>query len=168
MPVTLIATAGDANANSYATLAEATAYHDTHLYGSTWTDADPDDQARALIWATRILDAEVDWVGAKYTAAQALRWPRSSVLDRDGYTVAVDAIPTFLKQATAELARWLLTEDRTAERGFGITRLKADVVELEFDKSDERPLLPDAVLSLIAGYGSAGAQVSGVVKLVRV
>ena len=69
---TLVATPGASNANSYTTVAEATAYFESRLYRSTWENADPADQTVALIWATRVLDEQIDWLGTKVSTTQAL------------------------------------------------------------------------------------------------
>jgi hypothetical protein len=166
---TIIATPGATNANSYCTMAEADAYHEAHLYASTWDDAEDDNKIAALIWATRLLDEQVDWKGYITSMTQALRWPRSSVPDRDGrFYFDPTTIPTFLKNATAELARHLLTGDRTAERGFGIQSVVADTVEVVFDKHDVKPVLPPSVSAIVEPYGIVNGPGSGTAKLVRV
>lgn len=152
--MSLDATAGGVSSNSYATVAEADAYHANHLYASAWTGAITANKEAALIWATRLLDEQADWHGYPTTLTQALRWPRSWVPDRDGQVWVSNAIvPTFLQNATAELARWLLTEDRTAERVIGLKSVKADVVAVDFDRFDVKPILPPSVRSLIDHYG---------------
>src|SRR5688500_3618315 len=101
MALTLIATPGAANANSYCTIAEANAYHEAHLYAEAWTEGDDEKRIPALIWATRLLDEQMQWRGYPSTLEQALRWPRSWVPDRDGQVFIDNAIvPTFLKHAT--------------------------------------------------------------------
>lgn len=165
---TLDATPGGASANSYCTRQEADDYHDTHLWSDTWKAAEAWKKEVALIQATRMLDQEVEWDGSKSDSTQPLRWPRQDVLDPEGELLANDEIPVFLRNATAELARWLLAEDRTAERGYGLSSLKADVVELVFDSQDERPVLPAAVQAMVLPYGNAGGTNSGYVKVVRV
>ena len=167
MPPTLIATPGAIDANTYCTLSESNTYHDAHVYGSTWLDGDDDAKKQALVWATRLLDEQVDWSGVKNSVTQALRWPRSYVTDRDGFVIDSATIPTWLKNATAELARYLIQEDRTVERSFGLESVTADTVEVVFKSSDVKPILPVSVLSMISGYGNARAA-SGVVKLERV
>jgi hypothetical protein len=169
MALTLIATPGASNANSYCTLEESNAYHEAHVYGDSWVNGDEDANTRALIWATRLLDEQMDWKGYPTSTTQALRWPRIQVLDRDGHLyLPQDAIPTFLKQATAELARYLLAEDRTTERGFGITSVTADTVSVDFDNHDVRPVLPASVLSIVSSYGMSTGPGGGIAKLVRV
>ncbi len=159
---TLIATAGASNANSYCTLTEANAYHDVHLYATTWTDADDDQRIIALIWATRMLDEICDWLGEKVTTTQALRWPRSGVYDRDDIVISSTVIPTWLKNATAELARHLLAKDRLQTIDDATNGLKsADVgsISVEFDKGNQLAMLPASIQNIIGPYaGSSGSR----------
>lgn len=165
----LVATAAASNANSYCTRIEADDYHKTHLYNSTWIAADDWQREAALIWATRLLDEQIDWKGYVETTTQALRWPRADVLDRDGRRYLDNtAIPLFLKQATAELARHLLAGDRTQERSIGIASVKADTVDVVFDKHDVKPVLPPSVRSIVQVYGDVQGPGSGSSKVVRV
>lgn len=164
----LDATAGGANANSYSTVAEADAYHATHLYASAWTAATTPNKEAALIWATRLLDEQVEWYGDVTSLTQALRWPRQQVFQRDGQRyLDPTTIPLFLKNATAELARHLLLGDRTQERSIGIQSVVADAVEVVFDKLDVKPILPPSVRSLVQAYGEVQGPGSGTAKLVR-
>jgi len=162
---TIVATAGATNANSYATLTEANTYHDTHLYASVWTDAEDDNKIIALIWATRLLDQVCTWDGAKVTQGQALRWPRSWVYDQDGYVFPNDAIPQWLKNVAAELARHLLTKDRLQAMEDAIAGLKsvqAGSVSVEFDSMDRISALPISVQQMLEPYAktsSGGFQV---------
>ncbi len=158
---TLIATAGAANANSYCTLVEADSYHETHLYASTWTDASDDDKVIALIWATRVLDQVCDWGGEKASSSQALRWPRGGVYDQDNIAISVSIIPTWLKNATAEYARLLLSKDRLQEMDDalnGLKRASVGSLSVEFDSSSQITVLPISVQNMISHYvgGVAG------------
>ena len=166
---TLIATPGGLTSNTYSTMVEANTYHDGHPYGAAWSDGDDDLKVQCLVHATRLLDDLVDWSGYITNLMQALRWPRSGVLDRDGYNYFDPAvIPTFLKRATAEFARYLLIEDRTEERGYGISSITADTVSVDFDKHDVKPVMPPSVTAMIARYGTAQGPGSMMVPLVRV
>lgn len=169
MALTIIATPSASNANSYCTLAEAEAFHETNLYATAWTDATDDEKTAALIWATRILDEQVQWYGYQSTVAQSLAWPRSAVQERSGMAYIVPTIvPAFLKNATAELAKHLLTGDRTKERGFGIKSVVADTVSVEFDKHDVKPFLPPSVISMVSMFGDISGPGRISVPLVRV
>jgi len=151
MALILVATAGASDANSYATRAEADAYHEARLHADAWTVSDGDKE-RALVMATRLLDSLVTWTGAASGETQALAWPRSGMLTRNGYGISSTIIPQALKDATAEFARQLLTEDRSLDNDVeanGLTQLKAGPVELKFKEAVVRKALPDAVIDLL-------------------
>lgn len=145
---------GLTNSNSYCTTAEADSYHETtRLHNSAWESAA--DPEIALIWATRLLDEQVRWKGVISNEDQALRWPRSYVYTRDGVLIEGDTIPTWLKNATAELALYLVSEDRLAEAGTrGFEEIKLPGIKIKPDKRDRKPVIPRSVWSIIAPYGS--------------
>lgn len=155
MACAIVTTVGSASANSYCSIADGTSYHETHLYADDWTDSDDDSRCRALQMATRLLDAWFDWDGTAVDSTQALLWPRVGATTPAGYQQASDAIPTRIVQATAELARQLITSDRTTDSDTGtqgITSLTAGSVSLEFRAVASKPI-PDAVMSMVAPYG---------------
>lgn len=158
---------GKTNANTYVSRAEATTYHDAHLYADAWTDADVADQDRALAMATQLIDDYFPFEGGKVTETQALEWPRWNATDRDGWAIDGDEIPTAVKNATAELARWLLAENRTADDDTkGFKRMKVGPLELETDRTDRKPVLPGVVRQMLRPFGAAAAT-GGVLDLVR-
>ena len=88
MSVTLDATVGGANANTYVTLADADTFvnnlvlsDDVEAWGSTPTL----QKNRALFTATQRIDRE-KFLGARVADTQALEWPRSGVRKPDTYT----------------------------------------------------------------------------------
>jgi hypothetical protein len=154
MAITITATAGHASANSYITLADADTYHDGHPYASTWDDASADQKNRALVTATRQLDIWFTWKGSTATSTQALLWPRVGVFGPSGYEEASNAIPTRIEEATAELARQLLAEDRTADLDTdakGLTKLAVGSISMEFRASSSKPI-PDVVAGMVQPY----------------
>ncbi len=154
--LTLETGTGLTNSNAYCDADFAEEYHeDERLHVSDWTGADDDDKDKALIWATNILDTRINWSGYKKSTTQALRWPRYSVLDLDGHTLSSSEIPVWLKQATAELARYLIASDRYAESDTrGIKKMKVGSLAMEMDKYDRASVMPQAVLDLCAPYGT--------------
>ena len=87
MAVTINATAGDASANSYITLAEADAFVDAMVLGTDankWGSGNTDSRNRALTAAAQRLDRE-RFLGARATDTQALQWPRTGVRKPDTY-----------------------------------------------------------------------------------
>jgi hypothetical protein len=87
MAVVIVATPGAANANSYVTLAEATAIIDGFVEDADvqhWGSGNTDSRNRALFTATQRLDRE-RFLGARATDTQALQWPRTGVRKPDTY-----------------------------------------------------------------------------------
>ena len=117
---------GKVDANSYADVADGDAYHDGHLYAAAWTGASSGDKEKALVFATRLIDAECRFNGWKSHDLQALQWPRERCHDPDkGPPLSILLLPTFgtyvlsyivpkaIIDATCEMARELLIADRT-------------------------------------------------------
>jgi hypothetical protein len=167
---------GFSDSNSYASVADGDAYHDGHLYASAWTGAGVQNQAAALVMASRVIDAQVQFRGIRAVGGQALQWPRAGCRDEDGgsltwqgYFVAVDAVPAVIVQATCELARELLAVDRTGARaGEGLKYSNVGTTQTGYDPKDRRPILPELVQSMLGKFGSVVSGGSGSVRLVRV
>ena len=172
MALILDATVGGQSSNAYLTRAEANAYFESRLYVTAWSGATDANKDIAIAWATRLLDRSIDWRGYITSQQQALRWPRAYAFDADGVMILSNVIPPKVKEATAELAIWLLRADRTAETGReGIKSFSVGKISFEFDKLDTAPTIPDAVYQLIASLGSlnevSGKGGVGTVELVR-
>jgi len=142
---TINATPSSPTANSFATLAQGTTYFDERLQATNWTgDSDPDVKARALIMATRRLD-QLTYVGYKSSTDQALEWPRSDVYDKDGEEYASAAIPTFLVEATLELALHYLNKNAESTDPHATDGLE------RFDRAKVGPLEVEPNHSRVAG-----------------
>jgi hypothetical protein len=132
----LVETPGAEDANTYATLAEFVAYAASRLPVLSWFTAATDAQKEAaLMAAARELDACFDWTGAAVDSVQALTWPRSGMLNRNGFAIATTAIPRDLKNAQCEMALQLGASDRLGDNSAfkkGVTSLKAGSVALTF------------------------------------
>lgn len=172
MPVVVDATPGSPTANSYATLAEANSYHETHPHASAWAGTE-DAKNRALVTATRLLDENFRWFGWPATSnVQVLGFPRSGLYYRDGWrAIPVTVIPQELKDATSELARHLLTSDVTAESDIdtqGITALTAGPVSLQFSGAAKvGSIVPPQVVRMVRHLGAEISRRSSSVPLVR-
>jgi hypothetical protein len=96
---------GKSDAESYLSVADADSYHTTHGDPSDWSGATTAEKEAALRLATQYLDATYDgrWSGVKFSADQALSWPRDSV-EVDGYVLSASDLPQQLLDATAEAA----------------------------------------------------------------
>lgn len=141
---TLDATAGDADANSYATLAEASTYFDERLQASNWTgESDEDVKERALIMATRRIDA-LRFTGVANTDTQALEWPRFEAFDLNGYEYDTASIPDPVKRATYEEALRILNDNAASTDPLADSELaqfnRAKVGAIEVDiNHDHKP-----------------------------
>ncbi len=102
--MTINATVGSADANSYGTLAEANAYFAVRQ-SANWDGSDAHKEM-ALIKAAQFLDNVYRgrWLGQKATQIQALAWPRGWVVDVDGYGLSAETIPKEVKYAQFEAA----------------------------------------------------------------
>lgn len=173
MAITLVVETGDGleTANSYATAAEGDAYHQQHLWATDWTSATQEEKESGLVWATRLLDEQVQWYGQQSNIdTQALSWPRIGVYDKDGVNlIGFATIPTWLKYATAEMARYLISVDRTLEPDSkGIKFMGAGPLQISFDKADIRGILPRSVISIVGPYGIVNSSTVQFGRIVRV
>ena len=160
MAITIDATVGGANANSYLTLADAQAIVDGFVEDAdvtAWASATTDQKNRALFTATQRLDRE-RYLGARATDTQALQWPRTGVRKPDTYIntytvgfpfrITTDyftdtEIPTQVKYAQVVLAVYL----HNNPDGIGLSGLE-DYKNVEIGSIDVTPNL---------GYGAVGA-----------
>lgn len=173
---------GLANSNSYVSVAACDDYHAAHLYATDWTGATNDRKQAALGMATRLIDAEFDFVGWKTKDSQALQWPRGLARNPDVFDGAVgmplgmagryfpyDQVPVEVKNATCELARLLLAEDRTRNPdGEGVKSLKIyKGVEVEFNTTTMQPVIHRVVAAMLSKLGTPKDSGTRCVKLTR-
>ena len=104
--------AGVTNANSYCSRAFADSYHEARLHAEKWQEADELTKDKALAMATRLLDDHVEWRGVPVLTREYPAWPRDGMADRGGAAIVSTTLPTCVQEATAELARRLLEQDR--------------------------------------------------------
>lgn len=138
--------------NCYITLAEAMAYHETRLHNDVWDVAADQDKERAIISASKMLES-YDWSGEKQDSTQALAFPRSDMGDQ-----IQDGTPQAIKDACAELAFFLLSNDYPDDPRKGVKRSKAGGVEVEYFSSSggDGMKIPKLVQRLIRPFINAG------------
>lgn len=97
---------GKSDADSYQSTADIETYETSYKAATTYASATTAVKERAAREATQYLDGQYGhrFLGSRYSGTQALEWPRSGVVTRDGHSVDSDVIPVVLKQAHAELA----------------------------------------------------------------
>lgn len=175
---TLDAMVGGSASNSYATVAQASAYLNERLNTSAWdaaVTANTGDPERALIAATRLIDRESfegtpvnPLNGTSTGTTQALKWPRYSADNDAGWTWESAVIPQPVKDATCELALYLLnqgTTDPTQPTGLeGFVSVKVGAIEITPRASHEAGTLPAHVRRLLRDVLSTSRNT---VRLVR-
>jgi hypothetical protein len=157
--------AGLPYANSYASLEFADAYFENHAYyADAWDELPTSRKTSMLVGATQQIDLLFDWQGQAANAGQALGWPRYGAYDRDGNPMPARALPTRLQQAVCEQAFYMSKGDPTATvnaaaSGSDISRIKVDVLEIEFGSaassstSGGAKAVANPVLALLRGLG---------------
>jgi len=118
--------------DSFVSVADADTYNTVHG-NAGWATATEANKEIALVQATQYLTSKYDgrWVGYITSISQVLPWPRSGVLDQEGRTVASDAYPLALTDATSELAFKALTETINADVGKGGQEIRKKVGSIE-------------------------------------
>lgn len=165
--------------NTFCSIDEADSYFDRRLGDSDWSSANTDDKSSALYWATDILHRQ-SWLGAPKDYEQNYAWPRRYVPNRlsisQGFRGDLEyidvntpmsltfkylddsTIPDFLKDATSELALYLLKRVDSGKDGVSrykdqLSSLKVGSINLNF-REDENYLtdLPYQVHHIISDF----------------
>lgn len=116
MAITIIIEDGSGvvSANSYTTVSGCDAY--LERYGeASWASSSITTTMKqnALLKAMKYLDY-LPWKGKRVSSDQALSWPRSGVVNADGYDVDEDVVPQEVIAAQCELALRSLPSSSTA------------------------------------------------------
>lgn len=119
------------NADSYVSVEFADSYFIAHGF-SSWAEMPEEDKEIALIKATEYTDASFDWRGKKATQEQALAFPRTGLIDNDGYTV--EGVPYKVKQAVCDAIMASATFTNIDEQGV-ITAVKVGSISVSYDAS---------------------------------
>lgn len=149
--------------NSFASVAEADDYFTGVYFGSgkKWSDiSDEDEKAALLMTATRKLNS-LPWGGTAYADDQLLAFPRTFHYNSAeyGYGPAVGGaspeIPRWLKQATFDMAHWLMTEDDRPATEAEFVMLKGmKIGPLDYQFRDGMLGMPPSVSALLTSLGS--------------
>jgi hypothetical protein len=167
-------------ANAYCTVAEANGLLPATMLADLRTPEYQIPLADALIWATRLIEEQVDWYWPPLTLTQALSWPLDGARDGRGRVWSPLAVPLFVKRATAEYAFALLQEtvrQQAADLAAplqGLKSLTIDDVRMEVatTTAPETPTastapgrMPVGVRRSLAPYGAIAG--GGTIPLVR-
>jgi hypothetical protein len=133
---------GKSNAESYCSVAQATAYHTGRSTAATWDNLDADVQESALRAATDYIQQMYAgmWSGQRKTDEQALDWPRTEAEREDsvsGYWLD-NVVPYLLVNACADLALKAATAPLIVDLGRETVSESVDVVSVTYAKGGER------------------------------
>ncbi|AEP08893.1 DnaT-like ssDNA-binding protein [Micavibrio aeruginosavorus] len=128
------------DANSYASVAEADAYH-TDRGNAAWTGSNSVKQA-ALVRATDYVEQAYAgrWKGCALTEEQALSFPRDEAV-----------VPAKLKQAVIQLALEAIATDLNPTQDRAVKREKVDVIEVEYMDNARNGKTRPAIDGLLSG-----------------
>lgn len=108
---------------------------------------------KAVLLASKIID-QLDFIGTVTDVNQPLQWPRINAVNRNGQPIASNVIPGGIKDATCELAYFLLTHDITdplrARYIFDLTSERIGESQTSFKAHGGK--LPEFVLTLLKPY----------------
>ena len=128
-------TVGGAAADSYASVADYNTYWASRPQSEVPAGLSTEEIEAALKHAARLLDSSFRWTGAAVDSTQALTWPRSGMVSRNGFSIATNVIPVQLKNAQCQFAGDLASADRAADSETekqGISEVKAGPVAVKF------------------------------------
>ena len=127
-----------ATTNSFVTLAEADAYFDTQYNRqAAWAIISDENKSRLLIEATSMMVYQLTWILS---------------IDNDN-PGDIDSEYVSIRNACCEQAWYIYTADRQSLPGTkGISMLKADVLEMEIDKTDVAGRFAPSLSALLTGY----------------
>jgi hypothetical protein len=165
MTIVVESGAGLSNAECYASVAEATAFHAGRGNGDAWDAVD--DKEAALRKATDYLTQRYrgQWAGLRRLSTQALDWPRVNVPWRDnlwGWR-PIDVVPAELKYASAELALKSTSADLLADLGRKTLSETVDVISVTYADGGSRQTEYATVhgwLKSLLAYGDSHVELS--------
>jgi hypothetical protein len=159
---------GLTDATSYVSVNDADAYFAVDPNVTDWDVLDNEDKEQLLNWATRTLDQKVIWAGTPSTMVQALRWPRTGVRDRDDRLIASDEIPRQLVELVCEFLKFIRATDPTTSGDVDqISRLKVDVIEIEFQEDTAQSVYPSIIGALLRGLGRLRTGLQGFGRVIK-
>lgn len=154
------------DANGYVDLEEANQILATLPDAQTrsWFNESLNDlkKKKLLITATRIIDENFTFIGRRSINEQALQWPRAYVpidgIWPSGVYIAdyvrEDVVPSFIKVATADLARHLATTDILEKDPIDdLEEVQVGKIRVKFNLGNNDTQIPPSVLSTLQKWG---------------
>lgn len=165
---------GLADADSYASLADAAAYHES-VGNAAWAALDSDTVREQLLRVATYYMVETYrtmWAGTRMTSTQALDWPRYEVpmVDAPGgdYWAAYypsNEVPAAVKRACAVLALKASTTELSPDLGPAAIREKVGPIEVEYSAGYQQQTRYQAIDNMLAPLLRS---TRGVIPVVRI
>lgn len=165
MPLIVENGSGLPDAESYVSVADATAYH-AGLGNAAWAPLDEATREQLLRRATKYMEGayRAQWAGCRVFATQALSWPRYDVpvpdviaLGNLQQTVPSNVVPREVREACAELALRAITQDLAPDVGQAKSRTKLGPIEVEYAEGSAPVVRFRAVDNMVSAFfGSSG------------
>lgn len=162
----LISDVGSSTANSYISVAEADVFFANSVGNTAWLTSAASKEA-SLIEATRILDSQFKWVGFIANNDQALRWPRTDAYDADGRMISAVTVPKLIKDATCNLAYFLLQSGGLNQTQSDLKGLKLGPIDLKFIEGQSVIGVPKYIVKSLQSLGQYEGYVEGSVYSVN-
>src|SRR5690348_15449444 len=164
--MSLDATVGGTNSNSYVTQAAADSYFADRLFSDAWDAATSGEQDSALIMAAKRIDQE-NFIGVRTSSTQALKWPRAYVpIPGENYVYGVryfdsNTIPQQVKDAQCEYALLMIASDVLAQDDLAnFKSVRVGPISVDFNQPVNSGVLPDQVVRLLKGLRANSSGVS--------
>lgn len=158
--------AGLSDADSYASLVEAAAYH-TAIGNAAWAALASDTiREQNLRKATNYMEQRYGqaWKGQRVFSTQALSWPRVYVVAND-FEVAGDIVPQAVKNACMELGLKASAGELLSDVTAVAKREKVGPIEVENFEGQSQNVRYQAVDGMLAAY--LGSGVGSMIRVVR-
>lgn len=144
MPVFSVAdgTPATYSATSYVSVTEAGDYLSISPgYADSWAALSQSDKEKLLMFAARLMDTTIEYVGRKVSDQQVLEWPREGAYGCDGTLYKPDEIPQPIKNTAIEVAGYYAKfndvdpfDPKSDQEGLRV--LKVDVLYMEWFKGN--------------------------------
>ena len=165
MPLIVETGTGDAAAESYISVAAATARH-VALGNDAWAALASDTiREQALRRATAYMEQayRTRWIGRRLNRTQALSWPRWGVTV-DCFYVDVASVPTAVANACADLALRASAGDLAADLARSVVREKVGPLETEYDRYSPQSARYRAIDMALAPFLKGSSAMAALVR----
>lgn len=145
---------GLANAESYITVAAAATHH-ANLGNVAWAALASDTIREQLLrQATAYMGQayRTRWLGYRKSTAQALDWPRVTVVIDEYTWISSEIVPTDIANACADLALRAATSGLNPDLTRGVVRKKVGPLETEYDPNSPQSVRFRAIDMALAPY----------------